>query len=102
MSEEKIRHINPLNRCVTPGRDRDGSDYPDTVKVPMEDGNVITYRRVIEQPHPQCLKTIEIIRIMAKHTYGGTKKKPADAATPNRPRRKIFHNHYTSEQEKRE
>ena len=53
----------------------DGSDYPDILKMPMEDGNVITYRREIEQPHPQCLKAVELIRMMKDNTFGGYKGK---------------------------
>ena len=42
--------------------------------MPMEDGHVVTYRREVEQPHPQCMKAVELIRIMKGHTYGGTRK----------------------------
>lgn len=103
MSERiKTEQIKPLNHSVAAIWEHDWSDYPDLIKVPMEGGQVITYRRVIEQPHPQCLKTIEIIRLMKEHTYGGTKKRPADAATSNRRSGKEIHKHYTSEQEKSE
>jgi hypothetical protein len=44
------------------------------IQVPMSDGRVINYRRETEQPHPQVMKTIELIRVMNGHTYGGTKK----------------------------
>jgi hypothetical protein len=47
--------------------------YPDMIKIPMEDGQVISYIREIEQPHPKCLKSIELIKIMNSCTFGGTK-----------------------------
>jgi hypothetical protein len=50
------------------------SDYPDRIKMPMEDGHVITYVREIEQPHPKCLKAVDIIRTMQGCTFGGHKK----------------------------
>ena len=68
---EKTKRIHPLNNTVAPHWEYGTSDYPDEVKVPMEDGHAIKYVRFIEQPHPKCLKTIEMIQIMKKHTYGG-------------------------------
>ena len=49
----------------------DWSDYPDEIKVKMADGTFVTYERIIEQPHPQCVKSIDLIKIMKKHVYGG-------------------------------
>jgi hypothetical protein len=34
---------------------------------------VITYRRDMSQQDPRLLRSIELIRIMKKHTYGGRK-----------------------------
>ena len=92
--------IKPLNHSVAAIWEHDWSDFPDLIKVPMEGGKVITYRREIEQPHPQCLKTLEIIRLMKEHTYGGTKQKPADAGTSNR-QKKGLRGHYSTEKEKK-
>ena len=53
----------------------ESSDYPDEIKVKMADGQFVTYERKIEQPHPQCRKAIDLIRIMTDCTYGGYKAK---------------------------
>ena len=42
------------------------SRYPDTIKVPMSDGKVITYRIDIEQPHPYFLAAMENLERMGK------------------------------------
>ena len=70
MSEPKTIRILPLPK-VTGFWEHEESDYPDEIRVPMSDGKVITYRREIEQPHPQCMKAVDLIRIMNNHTYGG-------------------------------
>ena len=54
-----------------------GSTYPDKIRVSMSDGKVITYRIDIDQPHPQCLKAVDLIRTMRSCTYGGYKGKHA-------------------------
>ena len=69
----KAEQIRPLGN-VAPIWDYDTSDYPDRIKVPMQDGHVVSYVREIEQPHPKCLKTIDMIRIMKGHTFGGSGK----------------------------
>ena len=69
MSEARKR-IKPLNPRIAFSHDREESDYPDTVKIPMEDGHVITYIRQIEQPHPNCVKAIDLIKVMKDNTYG--------------------------------
>jgi len=69
----KTAQIKPLNHAVAGIWDYDSSDYPDRVKIPMEDGQVISYIREIEQPHPKCLKSIELIKILKGCTYGGGK-----------------------------
>ena len=72
MSEKSIR-ILPLPK-VTGRWEHEFSDYTDLIQVPMSDGRVINYRRETEQPHPQVMKTLELIRVMNGYTYGGTKK----------------------------
>ena len=72
MSEAKeIRHIKPLNPRIAFSHEYESSDYPDILRIPMEDGKVITYRREIEQPEPRVTKAIDLIRIMKENTYGG-------------------------------
>lgn len=53
----------------------DWSDYPDEIKVKMANGENIVYVRKIDQPHPQVVKSIELIKIMKKNAYGGYKAK---------------------------
>lgn len=65
--------VRPLNRTVAPVWEREASDYPDLIKVPMEDGKVISYRREIQQPHPQCMAAVDLIRMWNENTYGGYK-----------------------------
>jgi hypothetical protein len=77
MSEYTLQ-IKPLANSAAPIWEHGSSDYPDLIKVAMEDGHVITYRREVEHPHPQCLKSIELIRIMKNHTYGGKHAKRKD------------------------
>lgn len=63
MSEAfQAQQIRPLNNVVAPIWLYDSSDYPDEIKVPMEDGSVETYIRLVQQPHPNCLKAAEICR----------------------------------------
>ena len=69
----KTAQIKPLNHAVAGIWDYESSDYPDRVKIPMEDGQVISYIREIEQPHPKCLKSIDLIKNMNSCTFGGTK-----------------------------
>ena len=60
MSEQ----IKPLNHSVAAIWEHETSDYPDLIKVPMEDGKVVSFRREIEQPHPQCRKALESLNRM--------------------------------------
>ncbi len=59
----KIRVL-PLPK-VTAHWEHDASKYPDTVKVPMSDGKVVTYRRDDQQPHPCLVEALDGIRRMA-------------------------------------
>lgn len=67
-----MNQIKPLPQSA-PIWEYETSDYPDLLKVPMENGHVITYRREIEQPEPRVMKCIDLIRVMNKCTYGGYK-----------------------------
>ena len=49
------------------------SKVPERVKVRMSDGSSAVYQLSVEQPHPQCLKAVDLIRIMTGNTYGGNK-----------------------------
>ena len=51
-----------------------GGKYPERIRVAMSDGSTHWYRIEIEQPHPQLMKSIDLIRIMKDHTFGGNKK----------------------------
>lgn len=79
-----MSQIKPLGSGA-PIWEHDSSDYPDILKMPMEDGHVITYRREIKQPHPKCLKAMESIRNLNGYTYGiydgKHRKKTGDAGT---------------------
>lgn len=67
MSEQ----IKPLNHSVAAIWEHESSDYPDLIKVPMEDGNVVSFRREIEYPHPSFVKAIGNIRTGYKYGYVG-------------------------------
>ncbi|MBQ1792977.1 MAG: hypothetical protein II008_22605 [Oscillospiraceae bacterium] len=56
--------IKPLNSGIACIWDHDFSDYPDRLKIPMHDGQIITYHREIEQPHPSLVKAQKNIRKM--------------------------------------
>ena len=79
MSEIQVKQIRPLSNCVAPIWLYPSSDKPDEIKVPMEDGSVETYIRLVQQPHPQCLKAAKLCRKMIneleeyrpKHLKGG-------------------------------
>ncbi len=49
------------------------SEIPEAIKIVMANGTRAVYRLQVEQPHPQCLKAIDLIRIMNETTYGGYK-----------------------------
>ena len=72
---EAVKKIKPLNPRIAFSHDYAESDYPDTIRIPMEDGHIITYCRQIDQPHPAVQKSIDLIRIMQDCTYGGYKPK---------------------------
>ena len=74
MEREETIKVKPLSP-VAAIWERDISIYPDIIKIPMEDGHVITYRMEVQQPAPQVIKTLELIRIMNHCAYGGYKGK---------------------------
>ena len=42
--------------------DRDGSRYPEQIRVSFSDGHTATYELKVEQPHPMIVENIRIIR----------------------------------------
>lgn len=72
------RQIKPLNHTVAPIWDYATSDYPDLIKVPMEDGQVISYRRDVQQPPPQFQKAMDLVKILKASTFGGYKGRHED------------------------
>ena len=63
------------------------SEIPDWLEVPMADGSVVRYYPHIEQP--SFRKSMEMIRDMKNQIVGYQMKEPADAATSDRPQKKI-------------
>lgn len=59
-------HIKPLNPRLAFSHEYAGSDYPDIIKIPMEDGHVITYRRDISQPEPRFVESYEMLRTIER------------------------------------
>ena len=49
---------------------RDDSEYPEQLRVSFEDGKTAIYDLRVEQPAPQVVKSIEIIRKMKTTTVG--------------------------------
>ena len=69
---EPVKTVRTIPTTMVTGYwESDSSQYPDRIKVVMADGKRVTYRIDIEQPHPQCVKSLELIQIMKKHIYGG-------------------------------
>lgn len=54
------KQIKPLGTGA-PIWEHDSSEYPDLMRMPMEDGNVKNYRLEIEQPEPSFLKAMDLI-----------------------------------------
>ena len=91
---------------VAPYWERETSVYPDTVRITMADGKVVTYRLDVEQPHPAFSAVMEALEKLP--VYGGEEvpgykarhtkenlwqkiqrlKKPETAATVNRQEKK--------------
>lgn len=68
-----MTQIKPLGTGA-PIWEYESSEYPDLMRMPMEDGTVKNYRLEVEQPHPQCMKAIDLIKLMKDHTFGGEGK----------------------------
>lgn len=66
MSDDRVRPLADVT-CIW---DCDASHYPDRVRMTMADGKVVTYRIDIDMPHPQVMKTIDLIRQMRKNVNG--------------------------------
>ena len=62
--------IHPLAE-VKPIWEHDWSDYPDIIRVAMEDGKVINYYIDVELPHPAFTKAMDLIDKLP--VYGGYK-----------------------------
>ena len=73
---ECAEKIKPINHTVAAIWEKDYSDYPDLIKIPMENGRVITYRREIQQPEPQApklslLKPSELLSLISRNPRAG-------------------------------
>jgi hypothetical protein len=73
---ECAEKIKPINHTVAAIWEKDYSDYPDLIKIPMENGRVITYRREILQPEPQMtkisrLKPAELLNMFSRNPFAG-------------------------------
>lgn len=76
MSEIRVLPLPKVDAHYGPA----GGKYPETIRVAMSDGKVITYRIEIEMPHPQVLDAIANIRNMEKICIGYKRKEPGDGA----------------------
>lgn len=50
--------VMPLPK-VTGIWDRESSQYPDRIRIPMSDGTVVTYRIDVEMPHPAFIEAMD-------------------------------------------
>lgn len=50
--------------------DNDDGRYPSTIRVPMSDGKLVTYRLDIQQPHPAFLTAMEQAQKMRRTVLG--------------------------------
>ena len=67
MSEMRVL---PLVRVDAKYSDACGK-YPERIRIAMADGSTQWYRIEVQQPAPQVLKTIELIRAMNEVASGG-------------------------------
>ena len=51
------------------------SKYPETIRIPMDDGHVISYRLDVEQPHPCFLQAMDLIKSMKQGGYQHKEKR---------------------------
>ena len=73
MVSECVKRIKPLNPRIAFSHEYEFSDYPDIIKIPMEDGRIVAYVRQIELPAPRVIESYELLRMIENNTYGGYK-----------------------------
>lgn len=70
---KRIRPLADVNACW----EYESSDYPDLIRVTMENGHVVTYRRDIQQPG--FMNVMELLsRLPVKPGYSGKHEKGRD------------------------
>lgn len=74
MSEKAPIRIMPMP-VVHPTWERDGSEYPETIRVSFCNGKIRTYHLAVEQPKPVTVDAETMARIMRASTFGGYKGK---------------------------
>ena len=52
--------VNPIAKVTPIWEENSSSDYPETIRVPMEDGHVVTYQ--LNYPHPAFTRAMEQIK----------------------------------------
>ena len=57
-----MKRVKPLVNLTTIWDKDSVSEYADEVRIPMEDGHVITYRQVVDQPHPAFQRVMNILK----------------------------------------
>ena len=73
MSEERSRPLVPLTAIW---EKNSVSRYPETIRIPMDDGHVIKYKLdEPELPHPCFLKAIDLVRSMKEGGYQDKKSR---------------------------
>lgn len=72
MSNAKIRTL-PTTMVTGLWDPGSASEIPERIRIVLSNGMKATYQLSVEQPHPQCMKAIDLVRIMNGHTFGGTK-----------------------------
>lgn len=68
------KKVEPLSNVLPVYGEYDYGGYPEMIRIAMSDGKIVNYRIVIDQPHPAVQRSIDLIRIMKDHTYGGSYK----------------------------
>jgi hypothetical protein len=56
--------------------DNDDGRYPSTIRVPMSDGKLVTYKLDIQQPHPAFLTAMEQAQKMRRTLFGYSSELP--------------------------
>ena len=68
MGPRRRRKVKPL-ADVTSIYDREDSEYPETLRVPMSNGMVVDYVLKIEQPHPAFREVMHLLDRMPAYGY---------------------------------